>query len=335
MINYNKIYSSIFSKKRIISVLRLAVSLTILTIIIKYVDFFEIIKVFININFLYVYLSLLITIIVRFIMAVRWSTLLKSQGVFVPVSHLLKLILITQSISVLIPSSLGVDGARALTLSRQTGRFDNAFSSVIADRYAGVIVLAAIAFVVSVLYSSKFGSIRYIIISGICFFISIIFVFFCIIYRNTIVKIIKKFPFRKKSVIIDKVTDIIIALTMLSTNFRTVFVLIWYTFLAQFLRILFVYFLASALYIDIEFGYYAIFLPLIRLLLMLPISISGIGVQEASLVHFFGPLGMTLEKTLSLSVLLYLDDILWIIVGSIIYFIRGLDLKKKKIIHNN
>lgn len=85
----------------------------------------------------------------------------------------------------------------------------------------------------------------------------------------------------------------------------------------QLLGFLAVFLLAGGLGLNIEFLHIAVFLPLIILLTLLPISISGIGVREGAFVFFFGAVGIPPENALALSLLWFLSVVaagLWGVV---------------------
>jgi uncharacterized membrane protein YbhN (UPF0104 family) len=50
-----------------------------------------------------------------------------------------------------------------------------------------------------------------------------------------------------------------------------------------------------------------VFLPLITLITMIPVSISGIGIREGAFVFFLGTMGVPLDKAMTLSILWFLS----------------------------
>ena len=87
--------------------------------------------------------------------------------------------------------------------------------------------------------------------------------------------------------------------------------------------------MAISIGIDVPFIYYCVFLPIIMLILMLPISIGGIGVQEAAYVYFFTPVGMNAEEAVGLSLICYIAVVMWLIIGWITYAKEGVGLPQK------
>ena len=63
--------------------------------------------------------------------------------------------------------------------------------------------------------------------------------------------------------------------------------------------------------------------PLITMLARIPISIAGLGVQEAGFVYFFGVFGMPVEVALLLSLVIRACTILSSAPGAWFYIVRG------------
>jgi uncharacterized protein (TIRG00374 family) len=82
--------------------------------------------------------------------------------------------------------------------------------------------------------------------------------------------------------------------------------------------ILTVYLLSAALGIQVAAVYFFLFVPLITVCTMLPISLGGIGVQEGAFVYFFSLAGMPLAGALALSLLLRFVSIVASLPGGIL-----------------
>jgi hypothetical protein len=65
--------------------------------------------------------------------------------------------------------------------------------------------------------------------------------------------------------------------------------------------------LARGMALDITFLSLLIFLPLIILIAMIPVSISGIGIREGAFVFFLGTIGVPPDKAMTLSILWFLS----------------------------
>ena len=82
--------------------------------------------------------------------------------------------------------------------------------------------------------------------------------------------------------------------------------------------------IADALTVDVDTGYFVLFVPLISFLLALPISLSGLGVREGGYVYLFGRAGVPPHAALSLSLSFYAVSVGTGLIGGIIYAVQSL-----------
>jgi hypothetical protein len=87
----------------------------------------------------------------------------------------------------------------------------------------------------------------------------------------------------------------------------------------QMLRILVFYAVAVSFGVHVSVTYYFIFVPLIMLLIILPVSINGIGVREGSFVVFFARVGVPPAQAFIISFVVSVLTTLMTAVGGIVY----------------
>ena len=80
-----------------------------------------------------------------------------------------------------------------------------------------------------------------------------------------------------------------------------------YSIAIQLTVVLSVYILARGMALDITYLSLLVFLPLIILISMIPVSISGIGIREGAFVFFLGTAGIPPDKAMTLSILWFLS----------------------------
>ena len=79
------------------------------------------------------------------------------------------------------------------------------------------------------------------------------------------------------------------------------------------------YLAARALGIDIHIGYFFVFGPIRECILMVPISINGIGLREASAVFLYTKAGMAEPQALAFSLLVYAVRLTMSAIGGVVY----------------
>ncbi|MGM9991931.1 MAG: YbhN family protein [Candidatus Bruticola sp.] len=68
--------------------------------------------------------------------------------------------------------------------------------------------------------------------------------------------------------------------------------------------------------------YFLIFIPIFRLMLHLPISVNGIGTQEAAFAVYWGSVGMDLEPVLLSSFLVHAIKLFMCVLGALLYYLE-------------
>jgi hypothetical protein len=91
----------------------------------------------------------------------------------------------------------------------------------------------------------------------------------------------------------------------------------------QILRVLQAYLLSEAMALGTPLVYFFCFVPLILLVTMLPISVSGLGTTNLAYVALFGSVGMDPDGAFVLSVLILALGVIGNLPGGIIYSLEG------------
>ena len=77
--------------------------------------------------------------------------------------------------------------------------------------------------------------------------------------------------------------------------------------------------MALGLRLQVPFSYFLIFMPVITLISMIPISLNGMGLRENAFVSLFGAVGVLSASSLAMGVLSSLVIVLSSIPGGIVY----------------
>ncbi len=91
------------------------------------------------------------------------------------------------------------------------------------------------------------------------------------------------------------------------------------------------YSLALALHIDVPFGYFVMVVPLLRLVGLVPISISGIGTRDVTAIYLFAQVGIPEESSLIFSMLGLLTLEFQALVGLLAWWRYPLQLGEKNL----
>jgi uncharacterized protein (TIRG00374 family) len=86
------------------------------------------------------------------------------------------------------------------------------------------------------------------------------------------------------------------------------------------------YFLALAFRIEVPLLYFFILVPIVLVLVRLPISLDGLGIQEGAFVYFLALIGIAHSEAFLLGVASHILGILSVLPGGVFYGVGGLGL---------
>ena len=135
------------TRKRLRGVLQIAISVALLTIILRQVHWTEVTAALRRIEPGWLALAwgmFALGVVVR---AARWQTLLVALGIRRSLSELSAWYFVGGFFNVVLPTGFGGDAVRVAELAQDTHRLDLAVNSVVVDRYLGLMVLLAMGLI--------------------------------------------------------------------------------------------------------------------------------------------------------------------------------------------
>jgi uncharacterized protein (TIRG00374 family) len=79
-----------------------------------------------------------------------------------------------------------------------------------------------------------------------------------------------------------------------------------YIVVFQLINILLAYFIFLSFKIDVPFYYHLVFIPIIQVITLLPLSVAGIGFREGVFIYFYKYLNVPAEISFSISIIYFL-----------------------------
>lgn len=308
------------NRKQLLNILKIVVSIGLLLFIFSTIDFQLFLGVVRQANPWWLLVALAIMMIGVVIRAWRWKILLDAIGVVVSVSELTAIYFIGFLFNNLLPSGLGGDAIRMVELNRHTQHGSDAVTSVIVDRFLGLLALQAIA-LVALLFAWNA------VPAAVAYFTITIFVVmlgggYLLINRPLYLKLQKRIP------LFNRVTQIKIINNLFESFQRYPLPAIGQSFLVS---VLFnISLIAMNVCIGLAFdaeatlAQYAIFVPITSLVLVIPISFAGLGVREETYRQLFGQVGVPAEIAVAISLMVYIiGNICTGLVGGVLYLLRS------------
>jgi uncharacterized membrane protein YbhN (UPF0104 family) len=139
-----------FTRRILVTLLKWACLLGLFYWVITTIDITEIRDGISNIPFQTVLLFLALMLLARIVYSTRWQRIFRSIGLpALPVLYLLRLNLLSEFVSIVLPSYLGGDGARLLKLAEHTEKKRDAFIAILLDRVVGLTTLILLTLIFS------------------------------------------------------------------------------------------------------------------------------------------------------------------------------------------
>lgn len=267
-------------------------------------------------------------VVMPFLGAFRWKIFLKYVGVQESVFSLIVITFKSVFYGLLLPSSTGFDGIRILNIEKKhPDSRGKTGATVIAERLWGFLLLSIIGLIGSILISNyeEINRIRLIIV---CILLGLVFLIF--ISSNNFIFNICNNLFGKIR-IFKNFFQFLISLHETLTTLRIKKILIRAVpimLLFQFCSILLAYFIFLAFGINIPLYYHLALLPIIQIISIIPISISGFGLRESAFVYFYSFLEVPSVIAFSVSIMYYLISIGVIALIGAILSVNGQLIKK-------
>jgi len=254
--------------------------------------------------------------------ALRWRLLLRVKGIKITMKQSISFILVGTFWGIFLPSSFGGDIAKMYDFSKYSSRTSDTVSSVFMERWSGVVSLSIIS--VSIVLLSNDNAIHNVRMIVLAVFGGIV-VSSLMIFRNSLGQKLSVFLGSRQGIIAstgEKIKQLISSIQEYKKYKMVCFHTLLLALVINFLRIVMNFVNAHAAGFAVPFQYFLVFIPLIILIMMIPASISGIGVREGSYLYFFSQVGMSPADAVMLSWLGFILVLVYAVAGGVLYAFR-------------
>lgn len=291
-------------------------------LLIKIVPINDFLKVLKGANILWLILSFSLHSLGLLISAYRWQILIQAQGDRVPLGFLAKSYLVGTFFNNFLPTRFGGDIVRIWDGSRYSRSVLKSSAIVLVERFTGIIVLLLFAFVASLSRLEMAKKIPIIWVSLLVGLLGLLFVlsFFMPFAKRILGKIPDKGYLKKIKAKVFEFRDVVLVYKEKKREFLKA---LFWAFLLQVNVILHYFLVGKALHLNISFIDYFIFIPIILIILIIPVTISGLGLREGIYIEIFK--FYLIPAALAFSFPLIADVAFGLIIGiigGIIYVLR-------------
>lgn len=283
--------------KSCITFFRIIISLSLIAYIIKTQDFISVLRMVVSSNFYVLLVAFGFLLAGTFFSSLRWREILKTSKIEVGVGNLFSLYIKGYFYNNFLPTQMGGDLYKAVSLANSINNKSVALFSVFVDRFAGLLVLISLA------------------IYGIS--IKLNLYYSLLLFIVTLVLFLLYFPllrlFSKKIKFFCKFYD---ASLLLIKNKKSGFLILFYSLLVQIFSFSMSYILFAGFGILLPFSDVFSFMPLVSLSLLIP-SFNGWGAQELIYSKLFATSGVVESVSLSVSLLIHTIRIIMSLLGGV------------------
>jgi uncharacterized protein (TIRG00374 family) len=308
-----------FLKKPAVSLaLRVTVSVLLLAYLIRLSAFTEIARAFSRINPLYLlgFFALYFTSV--FFTSVRWRILLRTWDIEARLGTLFRYIMTGLFMNNFLPGSLGGDAYRLYSGGRDTGKLEAVAATIFYERvlsYASLVTLGLVAL-----------SIRADLASDWTFWLLLGSVFLALTGLTAVSTLpafgmwaenfVSRFPFAEKL----RLKDWVHSFRFKVRHPGMLAIVFLLSFLIQFMDIFAFHLVGAAIQLPVKFSDLLLFVPLLYLAILLPLSVNGIGIRESVFVLFAASWGITSADAVAFSLTVFALNLAGSLVGGIIYW---------------
>jgi glycosyltransferase 2 family protein len=254
--------------------------------------------------------------------AYKWQLLLRPVGLTVRYSTVSGFYFVGMFFNLFLPTIIGGDAVKAILLARHTGSPAGAAVSVFMERNVGLLALITISIVAAWMAPSvelmgvPLTVLTPLLLAG---FVGANLVLFSPrVYHLADVVLSRTTLVRVRSA----VGALYASLQPFSTAIPVMVASFALSLVFQFIVILMVFLNSLALGQAFPLAVMAVFVPLISVASMLPISVNGLGVREALYVMLFGRLGAPIEAALALALLHLAVTLATSLPGGLVYLLQ-------------
>ncbi len=294
-----------------LGLIKLFITLLFLFYLINELDIFETKQFILETNLSLFGLSFLFLLGRILFIAFRWKILLAFHSHLFSIITLTKYYFIGTFFGLFLPTVVGGDAARWYYIYEKGVKHNEALSSIIFERFLGLCCLILLTSTSLVL---DFGIAGYYIKATVIILCISCLTFFLIIWNSH-----SLFKWRLFKNIFNKFRLLYKFIENLKSYSQNRYIMLYGLFISlvsQLMSIVSTYILSLSLGSSMPLLYFIIFLPIVWLISMIPISIAGLGLREGAFVFLFTSVGMEKEMAIAISALFIIQIIAMGMIGA-------------------
>lgn len=306
-------------------VLRFGVSVGLIAIMLSRLELRQMSGFFFRANLALLGVTLATVIVDRFLMAARWVYLLEALGVHAPRGRVVKIFFLSTFFGSFLPSGIGGDAVRTVAFSRLSTRLPESVASVAMDRLLGMLSMFLTALVSLGLFSRLVRQPALLVTAIVVSLLTLtgLAVLLSPFLSGRALSLARLAGDEGWRGALKRTVE---AFGRYRGHLGALALVLVFSMGVQVLRVFQAYFLSESMGLATPLVYFFCFVPIILIITMLPISVSGWGTTNLAYVALFGRVGMDPEGAFVLSALILALGIVGNLPGGLIYAAEGFRL---------
>jgi len=308
--------------------LRVAVAAGLTLVMLRKSDPAEVWRVSIGARLPDLAIAVALVLVDRALMAYRWLVLLRplASAAHVTFWPVMRIFFVSTFVGTFLPASVGGDAVRAYALARHDVPGAAAVASVFMDRMLGVlsVLLLGVAGLLFARDLATHPAVAAALIAALATCVVTAFVVFSQRATDFASRLLRLSPSRT----VERMgNSIVAAVRSYARSHAELINVLAGSVGVQILRIVQAYFLGRALGIEASLATYFAFVPAILLVMLLPVTVNGLGTSQWAFVTLFARVGVPKPASFALSVLFVALGIVGNLPGAFLYVKGGVKQK--------
>jgi hypothetical protein len=270
----------------------------------------------------------------RVLMAYKWNILLKAKAISISLKDVTFTYLTSTFLGLFLPATVGGDALRAYALSKSEHDTSDIISSIIVERLLGFIALFVFVllsilvglFVLERKFHGAIGDLFWFSLGALAILSLLIYFSLSRFLSQRLVLLFGRLITTHKYRLFKKLENVYDSYRNYNVSKPYLVAFFLLSFVENIFPILWTYFVSLAFNIEVSILYLFILVPIVMVLVRLPISFDGIGIQEGAFVYFLSMVGVAKSEALFLGIASHIIAILSVLPGGLLYCLNGLSL---------
>lgn len=307
-------------KSLVINTAKILVSGVLLFLLLRRIGINELFETLKTIDIYYFLIAVFFTLVGFTIQIIRLKILIETQGTDISFKKLFDFSLTSTFFGIFLPTVVGGDVVKMALLGSYSGKKAVSAGTITMDRVIGVYALVVVAFVAGIFGK---GFLTHEIVTYTLDAFTLVFLFILFLNIKVIWDRIWKIAGKLFGSRLDPLKTFVTTLQSYKM-YEPPFIKAFLWSLVFYVSIIIAnYLIALSLGLQVSLIVFFVFVPLLSLAGMFPISIGGLGVREAVSVVFFSTMGIEASYAALLSFLPFLIKAMIGLVGGVRYAISG------------